>query len=366
MGNSIKYTTGTESNSLVKGNFRIGTGDVGKGPSSSTGFYKATTPPSGGYRIYINNESVSGGIAYHTASNDSELISFTNQIAGESYTAVSQCFNYYTSQNDKVCVNNQFGDIPTDSLTTHYDLSQVTCYPFDFTVNENITSQIRDLTSVDGKKANLYNRPVYTANNGGGIVLDGTNNFIRLDTSPVTVSPLGMTYFMWVSNITLQGTRDFFINFDATVGTTALRYSSSSFGAGGQPTMEFFAPNSGFHPFQGMNGYLLPNVNYPLFLCITFINRGEGNYGCSLVMNDGNSGLVMGNIPIAPFSTNPIFGTHDLGGSALAGDVLNGTVNMFSAYSKSFFPVSIFTPNLEIIPEEIQQYYDATKGRFGL
>ena len=38
MPNPIKYTTGTETLALKKGNFYIGTGDVGKGPTSTTGY----------------------------------------------------------------------------------------------------------------------------------------------------------------------------------------------------------------------------------------------------------------------------------------------------------------------------------------
>jgi len=44
MSNPIKYSTGSESLALKKGNFYIGTGDVGKGPTSSTGYYNGITP----------------------------------------------------------------------------------------------------------------------------------------------------------------------------------------------------------------------------------------------------------------------------------------------------------------------------------
>jgi hypothetical protein len=57
MPNAIKYNVSTETLSLKKGNFWIGTGDVGKGPSSTSGFYKGITPPAGGYTIYLNKVS---------------------------------------------------------------------------------------------------------------------------------------------------------------------------------------------------------------------------------------------------------------------------------------------------------------------
>jgi hypothetical protein len=40
MPNPIKYSTGSETNALKKGNFFFGTGDVGKGPSDVTGYYQ--------------------------------------------------------------------------------------------------------------------------------------------------------------------------------------------------------------------------------------------------------------------------------------------------------------------------------------
>ena len=98
MPNAIKYNTSAETLALKKGNFWIGTGDVGKGPTSSTGYYNGITPPSGGYTIYLNKAS--GGPSIYVASNDSQLISLTNTIAGTSYTTANECFNYYTGQSD--------------------------------------------------------------------------------------------------------------------------------------------------------------------------------------------------------------------------------------------------------------------------
>lgn len=52
MPNAIKYNDneGAETLALQKGNFYIGTGDVGKGPTSTTGYYNGITPPAGVFR----------------------------------------------------------------------------------------------------------------------------------------------------------------------------------------------------------------------------------------------------------------------------------------------------------------------------
>ena len=54
MPNAFKYSLTNQTLALKKGNFYIGTGDVGKGPTSSTGYYNGITPPAGGYTIYLN------------------------------------------------------------------------------------------------------------------------------------------------------------------------------------------------------------------------------------------------------------------------------------------------------------------------
>ena len=57
MPNPIKYSASAQTLALKKGNFWIGTGDVGKGPTSTTDYYNGITPPAGGYTIYLNKAS---------------------------------------------------------------------------------------------------------------------------------------------------------------------------------------------------------------------------------------------------------------------------------------------------------------------
>lgn len=115
MPNGIKYNTSTESLALKRGNFYIATGDVGKGPTSTSGFYNGITPPSGGYTIYVNKAS--NGPAIYVASNDSELISITNKISGSNYTTATQCLSYFLGQTDKMVLSADIGGIVTDGLS---------------------------------------------------------------------------------------------------------------------------------------------------------------------------------------------------------------------------------------------------------
>jgi hypothetical protein len=79
MPNAIKYNVSAETLALKKGNFYIGTGDVGKGPTSSTGYYNGITPPSGGYTIYLNKDS--GGPSIYTVNTEAQLTGLTNTLS---------------------------------------------------------------------------------------------------------------------------------------------------------------------------------------------------------------------------------------------------------------------------------------------
>lgn len=129
MPNAIKYNVSAETLALKKGNFWIGTGDVSKGPTSSTGFYNGITPPSGGYTIYLNKES--GGPSIYTASNDAQLISLTNLIAGTSYSTAPDCLNWFATQTDKMVTNMTYGSIVTNGLQRSFDSDYTVSYSQD-------------------------------------------------------------------------------------------------------------------------------------------------------------------------------------------------------------------------------------------
>lgn len=193
MPNPIKYTTGTETLALKKGNFYIGTGDVGKGPTSSTGYYNGITPPSGGYTIYLNKES--GGPSIYTASNDAQLISLTNSIAGTSYTTVNECLVYFAGQTDKVCVNRDYEPIVTNGLVLNLDAGFTPSYPRSGTTWYDVSGT---------NNGTLTNGPTFNSENGGSIVFDGTNDYvISYPFNPLNIQGPGtISYFGYYTSIT--------------------------------------------------------------------------------------------------------------------------------------------------------------------
>jgi len=190
MPNPIKYTTGTETLALKKGNFYIGTGDVGKGPSDTTGYYQGPNVPSGGYVIYLNKEGAPGGLSYHSAANDAQLIAFTNNLAGQSYTTVNECLVYYAGQNDKVVLNRDYEGIVTDGLVLNVDAGFTPSYPRSGTTWSDVGGS---------NNGTLTNGPTFNSDNGGSIIFDGVNDFVGLGNSQLVSSSSYITLESWVS-----------------------------------------------------------------------------------------------------------------------------------------------------------------------
>jgi hypothetical protein len=175
--NSIKYSASAQTLALKKGNFWIGTGDVGKGPTSTTDYYNGITPPSGGYTIYLNKAS--GGPSIYCPANDAALISLTNSIAGASYTTAAQCLTYFAGQTDKMVFNIDYPAIVTNGLVLNLDAGFTPSYPTTATTWYDVSS--------GGNNGTLTNGPTFNSGSGGSIVLDGTNDYISLGITPTNL-----------------------------------------------------------------------------------------------------------------------------------------------------------------------------------
>jgi len=173
MPNPIKYSTGSETDALKKGNFYIGTGSVGKGPSDVTGYYQGPSPVSGGYVIYMNKDGAPGNLSYHSAANDAQLISFTNSLVNTSFTSATQCLNYYATQTDKVCVNRDYEGIVTNGLVLNLDAGFTPSYPRSGTTWTDL--------SLSGNNGTLINGPTFNSDNGGSIVFDGVDDWVTMN-----------------------------------------------------------------------------------------------------------------------------------------------------------------------------------------
>jgi hypothetical protein len=167
MPNAIKYNTSAETLALKKGNFYIGTGDVGKGPTSSTGYYNGITPPSGGYTIYLNKES--NGPSIYTVTTEAQMVSLTNTIGAQSFTTSGQCLNWFATQTDKMIFNRDYEPIVTNGLMLNVDAGFTPSYPTTATTWYDLSS--------NGYNGILTNGCGYSPNDGGSITYDGADDW---------------------------------------------------------------------------------------------------------------------------------------------------------------------------------------------
>ena len=154
MANAIRYSTTGDTQSLKKGNFFFGVGDVGKGPSSATTYYNGSTPVASGYTIYSFDASQTSRISYASPTTDSEFISITNAKSGQNFTGVTQCLNWYATQTDYVAVNKDYESIITSGLTLCLDAGFTPSYQGSGTTWYDISDQVNNGTLVSGSQYN--------------------------------------------------------------------------------------------------------------------------------------------------------------------------------------------------------------------
>lgn len=333
MGNSIKYTTGTESNSLMKGNFRIGTGDVGKGPTSTTGFYRATAPPAGGYRIYLNNESVSGDIAYHTAANDAELIAFTNGIADESFTTVNESLNYFITQSEKMVFNREINEFITDNLVYSIDTGFSSSYP-------EGGDTIYDMTA---SPTNLTGNATFT---DGVLSFDGTDDMLSANAVSKLQVANNFTFDLWIKPSIVGGGN----LYQVLVGLMGDGFASNVIYIGNEN-------NSKLARLTYQWG--VSNNNPAVETSIGVFTYGVWN-NVVLTRNGGNIKFFVNGIQKYSSTGNELVTKISFDKT-----VIGGTASFTSGrYSGEIGTVNIY--NRELTASEILTNFNSTKGRFGL
>jgi hypothetical protein len=176
--NAIKYNVSNQTLALKKGNFYIGTGDVGKGPTSSTDYYNGITPPSGGYTIYLNKAS--GGPSIYTVSSNPQLTGLTSTIAGQTLTTVAAALDWYNSQTDKMIFNIDYPAVVTSGLTLNLDAGFTPSYPTTGATWYDVSSSVANGT--------LVGNPVFSTginDFGGCFIVDTDQKYINLTTSSI-------------------------------------------------------------------------------------------------------------------------------------------------------------------------------------
>jgi hypothetical protein len=339
MPNTIKYSTTGDTFSLKKGNFFIGTGDVGKGPSNVTKTYNGVSPAVSGYTVYQYNPNQESNISFYSANNDAELITFTNSLSGQTFTGVTQCFNWYATQPNYVCVNRDYEGIVTNGLVLNVDAGFIPSYPksgttwYDTSLQTNNGTLVSQSQFVDGMTPYFQ----YSGNNQN---VETTVATVELNTN----SSEGNTVeqFIWSDGSQVNGNMPFsFYN---------VAWDTWYLG-------NVFAINNGTSLLYGFNGATDVLLNKWCHVVTYFPNNWPTSYQSSKIYINGTSkslSLINGTLESRTITSSQTVG---IGGGYTGGaDTFNwnGRIAITRIY------------NRELSSSEVLQNYNAQKSRFGL
>jgi len=328
MPNAIKYNTSVETLALKKGNFYIGTGDVGKGPTSSKAYYNGITPPSGGYTIYLNKET--GGPSIYTVTTEAQMVSLTNTIGAQSFTTSGQCLNWFATQTDKMIFNIDYPTIVTNGLVMNLDAGFTPSYPKTETTWYDVSSS--------GNNGTLTNGPTFNSGDGGSIVFDRVDDYAGFNINASNIYNAGeLTFSVWYKVVSSQpdsslleiggNWNNWSLYWDLVDPTGCLSFSITG---------------------NYSNGRVVATTNTKTGAW--FNSCGTFSSNTSKIYTNGNLENIRTSISLLNQS------------GILEGRIANDAVN--SRLGANIAIVQIY--NRSLSAQEVLQNYNALKGRFGL
>jgi hypothetical protein len=333
MSNYIKYSTNTQTLALKSGNYYIGTGDVRKGPTSTTDYWSCIIPPTSGYTVYLNKAS--NGPSIYTCNNDTDLINITNRIASQSYTSVTQCLVYYLGQNDKLCANIDYPSIVTNGLVLNLDAGFVPSYPRSGTTWHDLTSNTNNGTLING--------PTFSLSYSGAIVFDGVDDVVNVSTAAtLNAISTAITINVWFTGPTLTG-----IDYKGVI----MRSTDDNWSDGFGIFYERILTNNRYVFY--INNWETNRVIYPITSQQTTPLLLTGTYSTSTGLILYVNGSQYGSASYSTSINNPASALLKIGGA---------TSNYY--HSGNIYYASIY--NRALTATEVLQNYNATKSRFGL
>lgn len=158
MPNSIKYSITGDTQSLRKGNWYIGVGDVSKATTSTTGHWAGIAPPTSGYTIY-ENKSVNGP-SIRVPANNSTLIDYAGRLySGSNISTVYSAITYLNTNTTTIVVNKDYETIVTSGMVYSVDAG--------FTPSFYTSGSTWNDISLSGGTTTLFNSPSYSGTSGG-------------------------------------------------------------------------------------------------------------------------------------------------------------------------------------------------------
>lgn len=158
MPNSFKYTTTGDTQSLRKGNWYIGVGDVSKALTDNTGHWGGITPPTSGYTIYENKSA--NGPSIRVPANDATLIDYAQRLySGSNITTIYSAITYLNTNTTTMVVNRDYESVVTSGMVYSVDAG--------FTPSFYTSGSTWKDVSLSGGTTTLFNTPSYSGTSGG-------------------------------------------------------------------------------------------------------------------------------------------------------------------------------------------------------
>jgi hypothetical protein len=333
MANAIKYSTTGDTQSLKKGNFYFGIGDVGKGPTSNTSYYNGVSPTTGGYTVYSYSSGQTSKISYYSASNDAQLITFTNGLSGQNFTTAAQCLNWYASQTDYVCVNRDYENIVTSGLTFNLDAGFTPSYPTTGTTWYDV--------SYSGNNGTLINSPIYNSTDGGSILFDGVDDYVSLGETLNLNTSSAFTISCVFKVVSYNNTYPTIFTLKTSIGNSLVLLLNSS---GVYSPLTF--------GWNGSNTYKpTTSISTGVWNVLTLVYNGSG------VSSSSNFNLYINNALLALSASSSLTGigqVNSLGtlNTGVTSYWFNGNIPCIQIYNRS------------LSPSEVLQNYTAISSRF--
>jgi len=221
--------------------------------------------------------------------------------------------------------------IVTSGLVLALDAADRNSYPGSGTTWTDLTGR--------GINGTLTNGPTFSSSNSGSIVFDGTDDYATLSSSQIAPGTGAFTWNFWVKSTRTQ--QNFSILFSGTGSNSDYGVVALSEGVG--VGLAYYA-----------NGYRIQDADTSFFgnwIYVSFI--GNGGSSGSRTLRLYKNGVQAGSTYTFDYnftSTTPYIGANHSG----MNEVMGGNISNVSYYNRA------------LTAAEIQQNFNALRGRFGI
>ncbi len=333
MQNSIKYSTTGDTRSLRKGNWYIGIGDIGKGPTSSSDHWNSIVPPTGGYTVYEYKPTQ--GPSIRVPSDDSMLIDYANRLySGTNITTVYSALTYINSSTTLMVVNRDHETVSTNGL--------VYCVDAGFTPSYYTSGSVWKDISLSGNTTTLFNSPSYSATSGGFLRFSKSSSQYATSTNIGSIS--NWTIEAWVRfNSSLTGQVGMVVG-NQFNGSSSLNFTMGTNGAPGSYNIQVGFFNGSWRNTTGFAPAL--NTWYHII----------GTYDGSTIRQYVNGGASGGTLNYV--------GTPTSGGEIRLMRRWDDVVSSSNLIDGDLAIVRIY--NRALSATEVSDNFNAQKSRFGI